>query len=361
MANVYAVVMAGGRGERFWPLSTEGLPKPFVPLLGARTLLQETVERLTGLVPLERVFLSIGEAHRELARQQVPGLPPENLIVEPVGRDTAAGLGFCALHLEQRDSGALMLAVPADHYVSDAAGYRRTIEKGIRSLPGAMAVVFGIVPTRPETGYGYVQAEKPAVPAEAWPVRRFVEKPDAARASRYLEAGNYFWNSGIFLWSNRTLLELFERHLPATYNGLRELQPYLGRQQKARELHAAFCALQRISIDFGILEKTPGLRLVPAEFEWDDIGNWAALDRALPRDTHGNVSHGLHATLEAERCIVYSDAGTVAVFGASDLVVVQANGRVLVCAKERAPELKRLVRELRPDEDQSSPKSNTAP
>ncbi len=350
MANVYAVVMAGGRGERFWPLSTESVPKPFVPLLGARTLLQETVARLTGLIPPERILLSIGEAHRELARRQLPGLPPENLIVEPEGRDTAACLGYCALHLERRDRDALMLAVPADHYVSDASAYRRTIEKGIRSLPGAAAIVFGIVPTRPETGYGYVRAEKPSVPAEAWPVMRFVEKPDAARALAYLRAGDYFWNSGIFLWSNGTLLELFRHHLPGTYEGLRKLQPYLVRQDATRELRAAFCALQRISVDFGILEKTAGLRLVPAEFAWDDIGNWAALDRALPRDAAGNVSCGAHTTLQAERCIVYSDAGTVAVFGVSDLVVVQANGKVLVCPKERAPELKRLVGELGPEQ-----------
>jgi mannose-1-phosphate guanylyltransferase len=346
MANVYAVVMAGGRGERFWPLSTETVPKPFVPLLGEHTLLQQTVARLTGLVPLERIFVSIGEAHRELAQRQLPGLPAANLIVEPIGRDTAACLGFCALHLERRDPDALMLAVPADHYVGDADAYCRTIEKGIRSLPGANAVVFGIVPDRPETGYGYVQAEKPAIPAESWPVVRFIEKPDAERAARYVADGNFFWNSGIFLWRNRTLLELFERHLPVTYRGLRTLEPLLGQSGRGAEMLEAFSGLQRISIDFGVLEKTSGLRLVPAEFEWDDVGNWGALERALKADARGNVACGPAALVQSEGCIVYSDCGTVAVFGASDLVVVQAGGKVLVCPKNLAPDLKKLVTAL---------------
>ncbi len=347
MANVYAVVMAGGRGERFWPLSTDEVPKPFIPLLGGRTLLQDTVERLTGVVPMERILLSIGEAHSAIARRQLPCLPPGNFIVEPVGRDTAACLGFCALHIQQRDPEAWMLAVPADHYVSDKVSYRRTIEKGIRSLPGATAVLFGIVPTRPETGYGYLQAEKPAIAAEAWPVIRFVEKPDASLAAAYVQAGTYFWNSGIFLWSNRTFLDLCRKHLPDMFAGLCELQPHLGQESGAAQLASIFSRLQRISVDFGILEKTSGLRLVPAEFGWDDIGNWAALQRALPPDPDGNVANGPCTALESGRCIVYSDSGPVAIFGVSDLVVVQAHGSVLVCDKSRAPDLKRLITALR--------------
>ena len=346
MSGVYAVIMAGGRGERFWPLSTEDVPKPFVPLLGGSTLIQETVARLDTLVPLDRIFVSIGESHRDIAREQLPQLPAQNFVIEPVGRDTAACLGYCALHLERADPEAVMLALPADHFIAEPPLFRRTMEKGIHNLAGATGVVFGITPTRPDTGYGYIQAEKPVTSADAWPVIRFVEKPDAARAEEYCRTGSFFWNSGMFLWQNRVLLELFEKHMPETSRSLDRLRALLGREDAAAERLNIFSGLKRISIDFGIMEKTSGLRLVPVEFTWDDIGNWASLERALLRDDADNVSRGAFAGLETERCITYSDSGQVAAFGVSDLIIVQANGKVLVCPRNRAADLKRLVNKL---------------
>lgn len=348
MDVVYAVVMAGGRGERFWPLSTERNPKPFVPLLGTTSLIQDTIRRLIPLVPVERILVSIGEAHLGIARERLPQIPSANFIVEPVGRDTSACLGFCALHLEKLDPDAIMLALPADHYISDPVKFRSTIQKGIRSLPGATGIVFGIVPDRPDPSYGYVHAEKPAVCADAWPVVRFVEKPNPKQAAEYLSSGRYFWNSGIFLWQNRTLLELFQKQMPGTYRGLQALRPLLGRSGARAEIARIFSELERISIDFGILEKASGLRLVPAEFAWDDIGNWASLARALPSDALGNVAQGQHVSVESTGCLIFSDAGVVATLGVSDLVVVHANGKVLVCSKDRATDLKRLVSLLTP-------------
>ncbi len=348
MADLYAVIMAGGRGERFWPLSTERQPKPFAPLLGPGSLIEDTVERLAPLVPADRILVSIGKAQLAIARERLPRIPADRFIVEPVGRDTSACIGFCALHLERLDPDAVMLALPADHHIADTAGFRCTVEQGIRSLPGAAGVVFGIVPSRPETGYGYVLAEKPAVPADAWPVVRFVEKPNAAEATEYVRSGHYFWNSGIFLWENRVLLELFRRHMPETYRGLCALRPLLGRLGTDSEIRRIFSGLQRISIDYGILERTSGLRLVPAGFEWDDIGNWAALARALPGDALGNVIRGDSVSVESSGCFIYSDTGIVATLGVSDLVIVHANGKVLVCPRDRAADLKRLVSLLPP-------------
>jgi mannose-1-phosphate guanylyltransferase len=350
MADIYAVIMAGGRGERFWPLSTDHLPKPFVPLLGSRTLIQQTFDRLKCVAGEDRILVSIGELHRDVAQRQLPSVPRQNFIVEPAGRDTSACLGFCAVHIEARNPDASMLAVPADHYISENDAFRRTIEKGIRNLRGATGVVFGIVPSRPETGYGYVRASKPGS-GDAWPVLQFMEKPDSATAAAFVRSGDYFWNSGIFLWENRTLLELFEKHLPETYQGLRALQPMIGDDARKADLARHFSALKRISVDYGILEKSSGLRLVPAEFDWDDIGNWSALERALPCDSHGNVARGRHVPVDSEQCVVYSDSGTVATFGVSDLVVVQAYGRVLVCPKALSPDLKRLVAALGPEGD----------
>lgn len=348
--TLYTVVMAGGRGERFWPLSTNKLPKPFIPLLGSTSLLQDTVARMQPLVPVDRILISIGAEHEEIARQQLPQVPAENFVVEPIGRDTSACLGFCALHLEQRDPDGVMLALPADHFIGNADAYLKTIQTGIESLEGATGVVFGITPTRAETGYGYILAEKPAIDAGSWPVVRFIEKPDAATAERYMASGNYFWNSGMFLWSNRALLALFQKYMPETYKGLCELRLLLGRTASKAKIGEVFASLPRISIDYGIMEKASGLRLVPAQFVWDDIGNWASLERALTPDGFGNIAQGPHVSLDSSGCIVYAQSGTVATFGVSDLVVVQAYGKVLVCSKDKAADLKRLVTALGPQE-----------
>jgi mannose-1-phosphate guanylyltransferase len=346
MADVYAVVMAGGRGERFWPLSTDELTKPFIPLLGPKSLIQETVDRLHPLIPEERVLISIGKIHEAVARAQLPMIPPDNFIIEPVGRDTSACLGYCALHLEKRNPDSILLAVPADHFVRDPEAYRRTLAKGIENLIGTNGIIFGITPKRPETGYGYIQAEKPSDSSVAWPVTRFVEKPDAVEAAEYFRSGTYFWNSGIFLWQNRLLLELFRLHMPQTYQSLCELRHLLRMNSAEEKILEIFSSIERISIDFGIMEKAGGFRLIPAEFHWDDVGSWAALTRVLPADECNNILQGSHAAVDANGCIVYSDAGLVAVFGTSDLVVVQAKGKVLVCSKDRASDLKRLVRVL---------------
>ncbi len=351
MSAIYAVIMAGGRGERFWPLSTSKLPKPFIPLLGSSSLLQDTVARIQPIVPPERILISIGASQFEIARQQLPQIPLESFIVEPVGRDTAACLGFCALHIEQRDPEGIMLALPADHYIGDAAAYAQTVESGIANLDEATGVVFGISPTRPETGYGYILAEEPVAGSNARPVIRFIEKPDISKAKQYLSSGNYFWNSGMFLWSNRTLIELFQKHMPDTYSGLCKLRPLLGKRNSGTEISDIFSALPRISIDYGIMEKSSGLRLVPAQFTWDDIGSWASLERALPSDDRGNVTQGPHVALETSGCIIWSRDETIATFGVSDLVVVQAHGKVLVCSKDKAADLKKLVSALSPKED----------
>ncbi len=343
MPEIYAVIMAGGRGERFWPLSTDEAPKPFMPLLGTQTLIQQTVERLLPLIRPERIMIAIGQAHREIAAKQLPQTPPENFIIEPVGRDTAACLGYCALHIEKRDPDGIMLALPADHYIADTPAYIKTLRRGLEALPSATGVVFGIRPQRPETGYGYIQVQNQAGGLPAWPVIRFVEKPDADRAAQYMKAGNYFWNSGIFLWRNRTLRRLIEEHMPELHRGLEAMRPLIGMGDAEADLHRIFAALPRISIDFGVMEKTSGLSLIPAEFTWDDIGNWAALARALEHNSAESLGRGSVVAVDSSGCLAYAESGTIALFGVSDLVVVYAGGKILVCPKSRASELKRLI------------------
>jgi mannose-1-phosphate guanylyltransferase len=189
-------------------------------------------------------------------------------------------------------------------------------------------------------------AEKPVTQASAWPVIRFIEKPDAKSAAHYLIAGNYFWNSGLFLFKNQNLLALFEKHMPDTYEKLSRIRPLLKESGSGSQIAEIFSSLERISIDFGIMEKTSGLQLVPAAFGWDDIGSWAALERALPSDESGNVAQGPHIALESNGCIVYAQSETIATFGVSDLVIVQAYGKILICSKDKAADLKRLVKAL---------------
>ena len=345
MANIYAVIMAGGRGERFWPLSASKLRKPFIPLLGKTSLFQQTAERIQKLVPIKNILISIGAEHFEIARKQLPQLPEENFIVEPIGRDTSACIAYCALHIEKRDPEALMIALPADHFVSNVDGYVKTLQLGIENLQEASGIVFGISPARPETGYGYVLADASSSASSALKVIRFVEKPNAEKAAEFLASGDYYWNSGMFLWKNSTLLDLFRQHMPEFYARMCILRSLLGTDSGA-EINKVFSSLPRISIDFGIMEKTAGLKLVPAQFIWDDIGNWASLERALPADSQGNIAQGSHMALDSSGCIIYAQSETVAAFGVADLVIVQAYGQVLVCPKSKAGDLKQLVSAL---------------
>jgi len=350
MSKIYAVIMAGGRGERFWPLSTSKLPKPFIPLLGASSLLQDTVARILSIVPLQNILISIGASHFEIAREQLPHIPLKNFIVEPIGRDTAACIGFCALHIEQRDPDAVLLVLPADHFVDNPNAYVKTLKAGIEQLPGSSGIVFGIKPDRPETGYGYILVEEQSTPADSLPVVKFVEKPDAERAKQFFASGNYFWNSGMFLWKNSTLLELFRIHMPVFHKELCNLRLLLRGNGSSTEISRIFSSLPRISIDFGIMEKTSGLRLVPAQFIWDDIGNWASLERALPADSRGNITQGACSLVDSDDCIIYAQKDQIAAFGVSGLVIVEAYGKVLVCPKDRASDLKQLVSGLGPHE-----------
>jgi mannose-1-phosphate guanylyltransferase len=238
-----------------------------------------------------------------------------------------------------------MIALPADHFVSNIDGYVKTLQLGIENLQEASGIVFGISPARPETGYGYVLTDASSSVSGALNVIRFVEKPNAEKAAEFLASGDYYWNSGMFLWKNSTLLDLFRQHMPEFYGSMCILRSLLGTDSGA-EINKVFSSLPRISIDFGIMEKTAGLKLVPAQFIWDDIGNWASLERALPADSQGNIAQGSHIALESSRCILYAQSETIAAFGVTDLVIVQAYGQVLVCPKSKTGDLKRLVSAL---------------
>jgi mannose-1-phosphate guanylyltransferase len=350
--KLYAVIMAGGRGERFWPLSTYRRPKPFVEGLFARSLFRMTVERVLRGLPPGRVWVVVGSDHRTMVQAQAPEVPSSQVLLEPMARDTAAAIAYAALVLERTyGPDVFMLVLPCDHWIQPADGFWATVDVGLEVLADEpdREVVFGVLPTRPETAYGYIQVGDPLRP-DVYQVRAFHEKPDAATAQRYLVQGDFYWNAGIFLWRVGRILELLERHLPETYAVLRACVRRWGHPGFPYALETAYEQIRPISIDYGVMEKADGIVMVTARFLWDDVGQWEALER-LPVETDGESNRvwGPATLVDARNCIVVNTSGWVAVVGLEDVVVVHDRGRILVMKKGRGAHLKSLVRQLPPE------------
>jgi len=345
--QAYAVIMAGGRGERFWPLSSKTVPKPFLPLFGKRTMIQETVERIAPVIPRERVLIVLAQDHLPVARGQLPEIPADNFIVEPMGRDTAACIGLTSLHIAKRDPHAAMVVLAADHSITGREAFATTIARCLTFLTAHEYIItIGIKPTRPETGYGYIELGDEIAGETDQPFYRairFTEKPDRVRAAHYLSADNYYWNSGIFLWKNSTIQESIASYMPALWDGLVRINSSLGSREEKMVLKREFSHFERISIDYGVLEKSPAVAVSPASFGWDDMGTWTAFERVCTLDEFRNVRMGRHVGKDTSGCIIYSQNQLVATLGVKDLVIVQAEGKLLVCHKEKAPFLKEIV------------------
>lgn len=350
MEQLYVVVMAGGSGERFWPLSTPAHPKQFPPLFEGRSSFQRTVERAEALVGRARVIVATRRDLLPLVLEQLPGFPEANCIGEPVGRDTAACIGLAAVYIEHGCSGASILVAPSDHHIAPPHAFEETIRRGLALLdrvPDAL-VTLGIPPTGPETGYGYILAGEPAPEYPA--VRRcqrFTEKPDRTTAERFVADGRYYWNSGIFLWRAATILAAIDRHLPEHAAALTTIRAALGGTAERQVLEEVFPRIPRVSIDVGVLERAEAVYMVPATFSWDDVGAWSALGRILPKDEAGNAVLGRHLGRDSHGCVIYGTTRPIATVGLRNLVVVETTEGVLVCPLERAQEVKDIVRMLR--------------
>jgi mannose-1-phosphate guanylyltransferase len=349
MDRLFVVVLAGGSGERFWPLSTPSHPKQFPPLLDGQSFFQRTVERAVTLVGEACVLVATRRELLPLVEQQLPGFPRENCILEPVGRDTAACIGLAALVVEARLPDARMLVTPSDHFISPFHAFEETVRQGLLLLDRVDGLVtLGIPPTGPETGYGYILAGD-ALPEHlaARRCQRFTEKPDRTTAERFVADGRYYWNSGIFLWRAATFLKAVTQHLPEHWRSLEEIRQALGSADEAASLDRAFPRIPRISVDVGILERAGDVYMIPATFAWDDVGAWSALGRILPKDEQGNAVVGRHTSRDSHGCVVYGTTRPIGTIGLRDIVVVETPAGVLVCPKDRAQEVKDLVRMMR--------------
>lgn len=355
--HLYAVILAGGSGTRFWPLSRELYPKQLLKVIGNRTLIQETVRRVRPIIPVERTLVVTGATHADSIRIQMDeraGVRKDNILTEPVARNTAAAIGWAALAVRRMDPDGVMLVMPADHVIPDAAKYLRAIALAARVARDGRLVTFGITPTRPETGYGYIKvaSRRPLLSRgglKALPVSGFVEKPDLRTAKRYLKTGGFFWNSGIFVWRADAILQEIETALPKLRRGLKRLDKALGTPDESRALEKFYKGAESISIDHGVLQRSKRAAVIPAPFRWSDVGNWSSLNEVADTDQAGNVRIGRIVDIGSRDSILYGEHRLVATIGLRDMVVVDTADATLVCHKDRAQDVKQIVERLRKD------------
>lgn len=357
MSDRFVVIMAGGRGERFWPQSRNARPKHLLPIVGEKTMLAQTVDRVVGVVPKENVFVLTTQAQLEGCRRACTDLPPANIVAEPMGRDTAAATGLAMLLVKRRNPNATFAMLPADHVIHDQKEYARLLTVAFEAAESAAVLVtLGIKPTEPATGFGYIEA------ADVWKefdgravyaAKRFVEKPDAATAATYLASGKYYWNAGMFVWQVPVVEAAFKAHAPSLYAGLAELEN-TGRDGWDAAVAKLYPTLPKISVDYALMEKSANVVVVPATFDWDDVGAWPAIAKHFPQDAHGNVLRG-GAMVEqgANNIVVSAEGHLTAVIGLNDVVVVHTADATLVCSKEKAQEIKALLKRLADDPEKT--------
>lgn len=352
MAERFVVIIAGGKGERFWPQSRAHRPKHLLPIVGERPLLRQTLDRIRPLVPPRNTFVITSLSQEKGVRACCRRLPPENVVVEPVGRDTGPAVALAALLVGRRDPSGVLAILPADHVIHDARTYVTDLETAFAAAAsGEVLVTLGIKPHEPATGFGYIHRGEPwlGVAGRAlFSVRRFVEKPSLEVAQSYLTSGEYLWNAGMFVWSVPSVTAALRRHAPDLLEGLEPVSRALAKRRSLpKALAAVYPSLRKISIDYALLEKSPNVVVLPASFDWDDVGAWPAVARHWPADERGNVRRGRVLVEDGSNNIIASDDGhLVAVLGVSDCIVVRTKDATLVVPRARAQEIKTLLKTL---------------
>ena len=351
MAGRYAVIMAGGKGERFWPLSTSKHPKQLLALVGDKPLIAQAVDRLEGLVPPENVFVVTNAELVDATRAAAPLLPPENIVGEPIGRDTAAAVACGGALVKAQDEHGVFAVLTADQVMGDLEVFSATLRGGMDlAEQNDVLVTIGIEPTFPSTGFGYIESGETFQTVEKVEYRkavRFVEKPEEDTATEYLSSGKFYWNSGMFIWSVQALEKSFGAHCPEMLELMTALTGYAKEGQITEGMNTTYPNLGKISIDYALMEKADNIVMACGTFAWDDVGSWPALESHFDQDDSGNTKIGQVETLNADGNIVLSKGHLTAVIGVKDLIVVQAEGVTLVCPKDRAQDIKQMVVSLR--------------
>lgn len=348
---LHVVIMAGGVGTRFWPRSRALMPKQLLNIVGERTMIEQTFGRVRSLVPPERILIVTNETQAEAVSRQLPEIPKANILIEPVGRNTAPCIGLAALHIQKKDPEGVMAVLAADHLIQPEGDFCRVIRSAAEVAEKTKAVVtLGIVPTRPETGYGYIQFLEneflEAAGDKAHRVKTFAEKPNLDTAKRFVKAGDFLWNSGMFIWKASVILKLIETFIPDLHDGLSEIAPVIGKSDYDKTLGRVYHTLKGISIDYGVMERTKDVYVIRCQFQWNDVGSWEEVFRLSPKDANGNAVTGKSVCIDSNNSLIYSPDKTVALVGLTDLIVVETGDALLICPRDRAQDVKKIVEEL---------------
>ncbi len=349
--SLYAVIMAGGSGTRFWPASRRARPKQFLPISGegSRPMIAETYERLAGQVPPERILVVTAEEQRELVAEALPDLASENVLLEPMARNTAPCIALAAFEIARRDPNSVQIVLPADHIIQPKRTFQESLTRAAAEAVASEALLtFGIRPNQPATGYGYIEVGELLSDVDGFAVHsveRFVEKPDLETAKEFLSSGKFLWNSGMFVWATGAILAAYEEHLPEVPAGLREVEA-------GKPLDAVYAELTPVPIDKAIMERARNVRVLPVDYRWSDVGSWAALPEIYDSDSQGNydvLSGGARLFAEASSGnVVYCEGEEIlALVGVRDLVVVRSGKTTLVCRRESAQDVKKIVERLK--------------
>ena len=345
----YPLIMAGGTGTRLWPLSRRKYPKQALELVGERTLIQHAVDRLTPQYPAEQILVITRQEHVEPLSAQVPELPLENFIVEPEGRGTAPAIGLAAIHLHKRDPEAVMAVLTADHFMTDVDSFRQALSAAEEVARAGYLVTLGIKPTFPSTGYGYVQQGEHLQTAgslEVYHADRFTEKPGSEEAQQLFNSGTYSWNSGMFVWRVDRILEEFQRQMPEFYEQLHSVAAALGQADYEETLDRVWPAVQKETIDYGVMEGADKVAVIPVDMGWSDVGSWARLLEVLPSDEQGNTVIGQHIGIDTTDMLVVGGDRVIATIGLEGLVIVDTEDALLICTKEREQDVRAMVKLL---------------
>lgn len=346
--NYYAVIMAGGVGSRFWPVSTKENPKQFHDMLGVGvSLLQQTYHRLSGLIPVENIFIATNQDYKSLVKSHLPDIEESRLVLEPAMRNTAPCILYTALKISQINENALMLVAPSDHWIDDEPGFIRNVETSFKACEkNELLMTLGIKPSSPNTGYGYIQFEASSNPVKK--VKNFTEKPDLLTARKFLEQGDYLWNAGIFIWSTKSILLAFTKFLPAMTNLFKQGDAYWNSQNESEFINKNYPLSENVSIDYGIMEKAGNVYVLPVDFGWNDLGTWGALFDKLTKDHNNNaVVNALTFCEGANNNMISSQKGKkIVVRGLSDFIIVDTADTLLILPKTEEQEIKHISAEV---------------
>ena len=348
--KIYNVIMAGGGGTRFWPISRQSMPKQLLNLSGNDTLINETIDRINQLSCKEHLFVVTNKNQVEpLVETTSERLLNENILVEPSARNTSAAIGYAAFNIMKKHGDGIMCVYPADHHIKDEKAFLDVLNKATKVADECNKIVtIGIEPTFPSTGYGYINFDKESVSGGySYDVVDFVEKPGFKKAVEYIDSGRYLWNSGMFVWKVSKVLDDFKRYLPKIFDKLEELSKYIGTEQEVEMINKIYPTIPSISVDYGIMERSNDVVVVPGDFGWNDVGSWDVLGSIFPTDEKGNIRRGETIAIDSENSVLYSGDKIVTAVGIKDLIVVSTEDAVMVCPKDRAQDVKHIVEELK--------------